>query len=553
MLSNLVIQNIVLIDRLTLEAGSGLLALTGETGAGKSILLDALGLVLGNRAEASLVRHGQEQATVTACFDIPKSHPVRALLKEQDIELSEELILRRVINKDGRSKAFINDSPVSIQLLKMLGEELIEIHGQFETQGLLDPKMHATALDLYAGLSDDAAAIKTAWTSWKSAKDKLEQAKADIASAGLQEEYLEHAVAELEKLSPEKGEEVILTEKRRLLQNREKMAEGFSQAIDILDGENGIRALLGHLDTILERLEIKNIHDALGRAASELEDIAWNIEKLKSGDGGAENLEEIEERYFSIKECARKHRCSPDDLPLVLEELSQRLSLITHQEEALKNLTSAVSASKEKFIFLAEKISLKRQKSAQKLAKAVNAELPDLKLDKASFSIECGREEDETNWNASGFDRVQFMVSTNPKTPAGPLHKIASGGELARFMLALKVILAETGSVPTMIFDEVDSGISGATADAVGERLQRLGKKYQILVVTHSPQVAARASTHWHVEKQVSKNGAVTTIKKLHSVKERSEEIARMLSGASITKEARAQAIRLLEHHDAAA
>lgn len=553
MLSSLTIQNVVLIDRLMLESGRGLLTLTGETGAGKSILLDALGLTLGARAEGRLVRHGQEQATVTACFDIPARHPVHGLLKEKEIDSADGLILRRTVSKDGRSKAFINDAPVSAQLLKEIGAELVEIHGQFETQGLLDPKNHLMVLDDYAGLAAETPNVKTAFKAWRSACDKLEQAKADIDTIRLQEEYLKHAVRELEDIAPQPGEENVLAEKRRLLLTREKMADSFGQATVLLEGDGGIRPLLGQLQNTLARIDDKNLMEAACRAASEIEDIAWQIEKLKSGADGEESLAAVEERYFALKDCAKKHRCTTDDLPRVLDELSQKLELITHQEDALKKLKAAVSDSKKTYTELAEKISVKRQKAAQKMAKSVNAELPDLKLDKAVIAVECVKEPEEENWHATGFDRVQFLVSTNPGTPPGPLHKIASGGELARFMLALKVILAETGSVPTMVFDEVDSGIGGATADAVGERLQRLGKKYQVLVVTHSPQVAARAAEHWHVAKKTQKGEAVTTIALLSSIKERSEEIARMLSGATITKEARAQAERLLENHDAAA
>jgi DNA repair protein RecN (Recombination protein N) len=281
-------------------------------------------------------------------------------------------------------------------------------------------------------------------------------------------------------------------------------------------------------------------------------ELSYQIEHLKTGGiGNGDNLEEIEDRYFALRECAKKHRCTTDDLPRIFEELSQKLRLITHQEDALASLNKNVAATKNKYIELAEKVSAARQKAAQKMGRAVNAELPDLKLDKAKFSVSCMRGETEADWGAEGFDRVQFMVSTNPQTPAGPLHKIASGGELSRFMLALKLILAETGSVPTLIFDEVDSGIGGATADAVGERLARLSKNYQVLVVTHSPQVAARAAHHWIVAKTAQKGTVITKITPLKALTERQEEIARMLSGAKVTAEARAAAARLLESHAA--
>ena len=549
MLTSLTIHNVVLIDRLTLEGEAGLSALTGETGAGKSILLDALGLALGARAEAGLVRHGEQQATVTACFDLPAKHPVLSLLKEKDLEAADTLILRRTLGKDGRSKAFINDAPVGVQLLREIGAALVEIHGQFETQGLLDPQTHIHALDSYAG--NDVTVIRQAWGNWRAAREKLERAIADIEATRLQEEYLKYTVAELEKLAPEPGEEEILAGKRSFLLNREKMGTALEQATDLIEGDEGIQSQLGKLHTVLSRAKADNLMEVLTRAENEVGELAYQIEALKNGGDSDENLAEIEERYFALKECAKKHRCTVDALPGVYEELSQKLRLITHQEDALADLNKAVASAKEKFMVLAEKLSAARQKAAQKMSKAVNAELPDLKLDKATFGVSCIKGAAEADWGPEGFDKVQFVVSTNPQTPAGPIHKIASGGELSRFMLALKLILADGGSIPTLIFDEVDSGIGGATADAVGERLARLAKKYQVLVVTHSPQVAARGAHHWIVAKTAQKGTVITKIMPLKALKERQEEIARMLSGAKVTTEARAAAAKLLESHAA--
>jgi DNA repair protein RecN (Recombination protein N) len=560
MLVSLSIHNVVLIDRLTLEGASGLSALTGETGAGKSILLDALGLALGARAEAGLVRHGETQASVTACFELPAGHPALKLLKEKDLEAADTLILRRTVGKDGRSKAFINDAPVSVQLLKEIGAELVEIHGQFETQGLLNPETHGRVLDSYAGITAEVSEIRAAWNGWRDAREKLEQAMADISAVRLQEEYLKYTVAELEKLAPQPGEEASLAEKRSFLMNREKMHEALEQATDILEGERGVQDLLGKLHSSLERSAAKTggkmaaVLETLGRARSEIDELAYQVEHIKGGgaDGG-ESLEEIEERYFALKECAKKHRCTADDLPRAHAELAQKLRLITHQEDALAELTGAVALARKKFMDLAERASAQRQKAAQKLGKAVNAELPALKLDKAKFTVECVPSGAESGWGPQGFDKVQFVVATNPQTPAGPIHKIASGGELSRFMLALKLILAETSSIPTLIFDEVDSGIGGATADAVGERLARLSQNYQVLVVTHSPQVAARAAHHWTVAKAEQKGTVTTQITPLKARREQQEEIARMLSGAKITPEARAAAAKLLESRVAAA
>jgi len=305
------------------------------------------------------------------------------------------------------------------------------------------------------------------------------------------------------------------------------------------------------LSSLLSRVKADSLTEALSRAESEVAELAYQVEKLKDGGDGDENLTEIEERYFALKECAKKHRCSVDELPKVYEDLSQKLRLITHRDDALAELHKAVAATREKFVSLAAKLSAARQKAALKMSKAVNAELPDLKLDKATFAVSCIKGESEADWGPEGFDKVQFVVSTNPQTPPGPIHKIASGGELSRFMLALKLILADGGSIPTLIFDEVDSGIGGATADAVGERLARLARKYQVLVVTHSPQVAARAGSHWIVAKTAQKGTVITKITPLKALKEREEEIARMLSGAKVTAEARAAAAKLLESHAA--
>lgn len=562
MLSSLTIQNVVLIERLTLEGQTGLCALTGETGAGKSILLDALGLALGARAEAGIVRKDAEQAAVTAVFDLPPQHPARALLSGKDIPFSESLILRRTVAKDGRSKAFINDAPVSVQLLKETGALLVEVHGQFETQGLLDPATHIRVLDEYAGLLPEVGKLGVLWSSWSAAKRRLAEADADAQALRMQEDYLKHAVAELEKLSPQEGEDAVLAEKRQRLQAAKKMAEQLDEAATLLDGEEGLVSISGRLKAVLDRLSARTGGDVsavmapLDRARAELEEASFQLGRAASGGGKAgadERLEDIEERYFALRECARKHRCQPDDLPRLWQDMTAKLRLVTDRDAALADLTAAENAARADFLGAARKISDKRAKVAQKLAKAVNGELPALKLDKARFDICCAQGAEERTWSAAGIDAVHFAVSTNPGSPSGPLHKIASGGELSRFMLALKVVLAETGSVPTLIFDEADSGIGGATADAVGERLQKLGRKYQVLAVTHSPQVAARAAHHWHVAKTVRKGATFTEISPLGTQIARAEEIARMLSGAEVTKEARAQAEKLLEKHDAAA
>jgi len=558
MLASLSIQNVVLIDRLTIEGEKGLSALTGETGAGKSILLDALGLALGARADAGLVRHGCDQASVTAAFDLPAKHPLRDILQEKGIETDGSMILRRVVAKDGKSKAFINDAPVSVQLLKEAAAQLVEIHGQFETQGLLDPAAHLATLDICAGTAEDTRALRSHWSRWQEAEDAIIRIKTDIETARLQEEYLRHTVAELEKLDPQEGEEAQLAEKRQNLLNRQKMQSAYDQALSLIDEDDGIRNLMTRLQTTLARMgertgaAIGNLADGLARAQTEMDEISYQIERLRGGNNADGNLEDVEERYFALRELAKKHRTTADQLPQVLADLAHKLGLITDQDAALAALQKTAEAARLQFGELAQKISVKRQKAAEKLSKAVNAELPPLKLEKARFKVDCEPMTDPRDWGQDGMDRVQFMVSTNPQTPFGPINKIASGGELSRFMLALKVILAETASIPTLIFDEADSGIGGATADAVGERLQRLAKKYQVLAITHSPQVAARAQHHWHVAKSEQKGAVVTHITPLDSVKARQEEIARMLSGAEVTREARAQAAKLLEQNAAA-
>lgn len=557
MLASLDIQNVVLIDRLSLEGDAGLVALTGETGAGKSILLDALGLALGARADAGLVRHGTAQATVTASFELPAMHRVRSWLADNGIDGAEQIILRRSVTKDGRSKAFVNDAAVSVQFLRDLGAQLIEIHGQFDTHGLLDSATHGDTLDAFTGTAVEAKAVSEAWDSWRNALANLDEAKAGIDAMRLQEEYLRYTVAELEKLAPKQGEEASLAEKRQRLLNRGKLAEGLSQAADILTADGGLQNMAGRLESVLEKLAAKSgsmaapLMETLSRIRMDLEDLGWQIDRqLNAEENGDESLEDIEERYFALRDVAKKHRCTADDLPAVQADLTQKLRLITHQDDALEELEAKVRHARKHFVDLAEKLSAKRHKSAGKLAKAVNTELPALKLDKARFDVECKAQTDETLWGPQGIDRIRFLVATNPGSAPGPLDKIASGGELSRFMLALKLILSGGGSVPTLIFDEVDSGIGGAVADAVGERLQRLSLHCQVLVVTHSPQVAARAAHHWHVAKTEQKGTVLTRITPLTETAARQEEIARMLSGANITTEARAQAARLLENAD---
>lgn len=556
MLASLAITNVVLIDKLSLQCGRGLLALTGETGAGKSILLDALGLALGARADAGLIRHGQDQASVTAVFDLPSDHAAWHLLQEQGLESDDSLILRRTINTDGRSKAFINDQPISISFLRTVGQSLVEIHGQFETQGLLDPRTHRAMLDAYA--SNQAALEKTrqSFHTWKQAQKDYQQALNDIEQARAQEDYLRHVVAELQALDPQVGEEALLASKRSALLNREKLIQACQQIEEWIAGENGAQNAIGAAQSILSRLPDAT-QESLSKAIQSL-DAAQQETQAALAELSAvsfdqnESLEEIEDRYFALRDCAKKHGCTPDDLPELTRTLAQKLSLVTEQETTLQDLQKAQDQTKQNFFTAAAELSKRRRAAATKLEKAVMAELKPLKLDKAVFTVDITTQDDSAA-SANGIDHIQFMIATNAGSPAGPLNKIASGGELSRFMLAVKVVLAKSAHTPVLVFDELDSGVGGATADAIGERLARLSNDCQVLVVTHSPQVAARAHHHWVVAKNQTAKSVSTEIIPLTATESRQEEIARMLSGSTITREARAAAAKLLEHHDVAA
>lgn len=545
MLAGLTIKNVVLIDHLVIRFENGLCALTGETGAGKSILLDSLGLALGARSESGLVRKGQDSANVSAEFDASLKHPVFAFLKEQGIEADTPLILRRSVSADGKSRAFINDHPVTVSLLKQVGEMLVEIHGQFDTQTLLNPRVHRGLVDEYAETSKDLEEVSGIWNAWKDAREMLERKKQDMDRARSEEIYLRAALEQLDELSPKEGEEESLSLLRSRLMKREQNIDLFTAAY------KGSEEAIGVLNTVFRALEKageakSEITQALDRAVVELNEVSSGIQSLSVELEESEySLSEIDDRLFALKAQARKHACSIDDLPVKRDGIAALLKGIEHQEDTLAELQKNVETSKKKYNVKAKALSDKRTAAAKVLDKLVAKELIPLKLDKARFEthVEIMPEEE---WGVNGMDRVQFLVATNPGSSAGPLNKIASGGEMARFMLALKVVLAEVGVAQTLVFDEVDSGIGGATADAVGERLARLAKKRQILVVTHSPQVAARSSYHAIVVK-TGKTNPTTKVLQLSNGNERQEEIARMLSGAEITKEARAAAAKLLE------
>ncbi len=555
MLTALSIRDVVLIDRLDLTFDKGLCVLTGETGAGKSILLDALGLALGARADSGLVRQGAERGAVaSAAFEVDNAHPARAILTEQGLDSGDDtIVLRRTLGADGRSRAFVNDQPVSAGLLREIGQSLVEIQGQFEPRGLIDPATHRALLDAFVGLGARATTVRDAHGAWRAASKARETAAEGASAAERDRDFLEHAVGELDRLAPQAGEEETLAADRTRLMNAERLVEALNAANAELSGakdiEESLRAASHHLSRVADKAggALDAAVAALDRAALEAEEA---VGELAAAGGKIEldqdGLESVEERLFALRAIARKHQVEVDGLAALREELAGKLALAEDQSGELSRLREAENAARAAFVGSAEALGEARREAAVRLDKAVNAELPPLKLDKARFTTAI-EGQDEAAWTAHGIDRVAFLVSTNPGMPEGPLNKIASGGELSRFMLALKVAAAEPSSVPTLIFDEVDANVGGATADAVGERLARLAKGLQVLVITHSPQVAARGDDHIRVEKAAGNGTRTVTVITRLAPAERREEVARMLSGAAITEEARAAADRLIE------
>ncbi|WP_425230619.1 DNA repair protein RecN [Sphingomonas sp.] len=549
MLTALSIRDVVLIEALDLHFDAGLGVLTGETGAGKSILLDALGLALGARGEAGLVRHGAAQAVVTASFEPPAA--ALAMLADQglDVEPGEPLIVRRLVKADGGSRGFVNDQPASAALLRQLAEHLVEIHGQHDDRGLLAPAGHRALLDNFGRI--DTAAAATAWDRLRAAEGALAAAKGEIATAQADRDWLAHAAAELESLAPEPGEEEALADRRRTMQRAEKIAADLATVEAQLEGADGGLSKLRQAARVLER--IAGDHPALGEALAAVDraviEGAAAEDRLREAAHAltfdARAQEEDEARLFDLRAMARKHRVQPDELAVLAGELRGRLDRLEAGEEGLGALDAALTHAQAAYRAAADALTAARTAAAARLDTAVARELTPLKLDAAKFRTAVAPL-GAAGWSAAGQDRVEFEIATNPGAPFAPLAKIASGGELSRFILALKVALAERGGARTMVFDEVDRGVGGAVASAIGERLQRLAAGTQLLVVTHSPQVAARGAQHLLIAK--SHDGTVTrTGVKALDEGERREEIARMLSGAQVTDEARAQAERLLE------
>ena len=553
MLVGLSIRGIVLIDRLDLALEPGLNVMTGETGAGKSVLLDALGLALGARADATLIRRGAERASVSAEFAPPVDHPVRALLEEQGLAASESLVLRRVLSRNGAGRAFINDEPASVSLMRRIGGALVEFQGQGEQNSLLSMATHRATLDAFAGLGADADALAASYHRMRAAANALATAESDAARARDEETYLRHVVGELDALDPKPGEEVALDTQRTLLRHAEQIAAAVHESATLLTGEAGAEVRLSRAVGALEQVKseaaghLDSALAALERAAIELGDGLAEIEaagERVAADPG--RLEAVEERVFALRAAARKHQTSVDELAALRDRVAEKLAASENAASLRAGLSESAGRTRDDYRRRASKLTKARTRAAQKFDVAVMAELRQLKLDKALFRTVVTPCE-EADWTRAGADRVAFEVATIPGLEPGPLTRVASGGELSRLLLALKVILAGRGGAPTLVFDEVDRGVGGATAAAVGERLSGVARTAQVLVVTHSPQVAARAVHHWRIEKLTTADGGLATGVVRLVGDQRREEIARMLAGARVTEAARQAASSLIE------
>ena len=550
MLARLSIRDIVLIDRLDIDFGSGLAVLTGETGAGKSILLDAFALALGARGDAALVRQGAEQGQVTAAFEIARDHPARRLLADNDLGSEDELIVRRVQFADGRTRAFVNDQPVSVQVLRALGAALVEIHGQHDERAFVEAATHRTLLDAYGGIESDAAEVPRLWADRRARETALETHRAAVERANREAEWLRHAVDELGRLAPQTGEETALAERRTVMMHAEKVADDLRSTHESVAGPNSPVPALAAAVRRLERRAtqapalVEPAVKAIDAALTAMEDARLQLEAaLQVAEYDPQELERIEERLFALRAAGRKYNVPVDDLAALAGRYANDLALIDAGAERLAALERESREASERYRAAAQKLSTARSHTARALDEAVNAELKPLKLERAEFTTEITGESEGPN----GLDRVEFWVRTNPGTRPGPVMKVASGGELARFLLALKVVLADRGSAPTLVFDEIDTGVGGAVADSIGVRLGRLASGVQVIAVTHAPQVAARAERHYLISKDAFANGkrVATRVAELQGERRR-EEIARMLAGAEITAEARAAAERLI-------
>jgi len=553
MLLQLSIQDIVLIERLNIEFSTGLSVLTGETGAGKSILLDSMSLALGGRGDGSLVRNGASEGRVTAFFELDDGHPVYALLDANGIPTDDGIILRRVQKADGKTRAFINDVSVSAGLMRSVGEMLVEIHGQHDDRAMLDAATHRLLLDAHGGLEAQCNMTSRAWEQWREAEGKLSTLKSEVEEAQREAEYLRSSSEELKILAPETGEENDLADRRQKMMKVEQVATDLDEANKTLSGNGSPVTTISNLARQLERKR-QQAPELVDETLEHL-DIALNA--LYAAQNSLETafhethfdpqeLESSEERLFALRAAARKYNVAVENLPDLAVQMADNLAMLEDGEGRLSKLEAEVKSLREEYFRLASELSAQRKDAGEILAATVMKELPALKLDQAQFLIEQNASED--NAGPTGIDALEFWVQTNPGSNPGPMRKVASGGELSRFMLALKVALADRGSAPTLVFDEIDSGVGGAVADAIGKRLSRLSQNVQVLSVTHAPQVAARASGHYLIAKSAT-NGSerVSTAVQQISDDTRLEEIARMLSGATVTDEARAAAIKLMD------
>jgi DNA repair protein RecN (Recombination protein N) len=551
MLVSLSIRDIVLIDKLDLEFGRGLTILTGETGAGKSILLDAFSLALGARGDGGLVRQGQAQGQVSATFELASGHPALAAAKAQDIDTDGGLILRRVQLADGRSRAFVNDQRVTTQALRAITRELVEIHGQHDDRALVNPGTHRQLVDAYGDLTSEATEVRAAYARVRGLKAESGRERARVEKARAEADYLRHAFAELTSLAVEPGEELALAERRSAMMQAEKVTGELRDVQATVTGEHSPMLALSAAQRRLERRQIQApsliapVAEALDAALNALDLAGQALDQaLRDADFDPRELERIEERLFALRAASRKYAVPVDALPALAEKFAAELAALDAGEARVIALTREAEAAESAYAAAARVLSKARKKAAAALDAAVTAELAPLKLDGARFMTEIRVEAE----GPDGCDQVAFWVQTNPGIKPGPLMKIASGGELARFMLALKVVLADRGSAPTLVFDEIDTGAGGAVADAMGQRLARLASRVQVLAVTHAPQVAARARGHFRIAKDAADQGRRVATRVFHlEMDARREEIARMLAGATITDEARAAAGRLLE------
>ncbi len=553
MLVQLSIRDIVLIDRLELAFGPGLSVLTGETGAGKSILLDAFSLALGGRGDGALVRQGAGQGQVIAAFDVAGDHPARAIVREAGLDDDGDLILRRVQMGDGRTRAFVNDQPASVQVLRAVGAALVEIHGQHDDRALVDPATHRAILDAYGGLQRESRAVAEAAKRFTALRSALDGQRKAVAAAARDADYLRHVVEELTALAPQAGEEEALAERRATMMQSEKVVTELNEAFEAIAGPGAPGPVVSAAMRKLERRTgsaprlVEPAVRTLDAVLIAMDEARTTIEALlREAEFDPRELERAEERLFALRAAARKHDVAVDDLPALAARSAALLADIDGGEEALRRREAELAEAEAAYLSAARSLSARRREVGAKLDAAVNAELPPLKLERARFTAEITT--DDTARDEAGIDRVEFWVQTNPGTRPGPMAKIASGGELSRFMLALKVVLAERASAPTLVFDEIDTGVGGAVADAIGQRLARLARNVQVMSVTHAPQVAARAEAHFLIEKRSEAGGerVITQVAALGE-SERGEEIARMLAGETITEEARAAARRLLQ------